>query len=44
MEKQPFEHKCTLAFIPLAFVHAKWTKSKPNFVQTYNEVWQGEKK
>jgi hypothetical protein len=28
MEKRAFEHKFTLAFISLSFIHAKWTKSK----------------
>jgi len=40
MKKWLLEHKCTLAFISLTFVHAKWMKSKPTFVQTFNEAWQ----
>jgi hypothetical protein len=39
-KKGLFEHKCVLAFISLTFVHAKWTKSRPTFVQTFNWVWQ----
>ncbi len=39
VEKGAFEHKCVLDFISLTFVHAKWTKSKPTFVQTFNKVW-----
>jgi len=38
-EKGLFEHKCTLAFMLLAFIYAKWTKSMPTFVQAFYEVW-----
>ncbi len=38
-EKGAFEHKWTLDFILVTFAQAKWTKSKPTFVQTFNKVW-----
>jgi hypothetical protein len=34
------EHKSTLAFILLIFPPAKWTKSKPTFLEKFKEVWQ----
>jgi hypothetical protein len=34
-----FVHKCALDRISLSLGHAKWTKSKPTFIQTLNEVW-----
>jgi hypothetical protein len=34
-----FEHKLTLDFILLTFVDAKWTKSMPTFVKSFNKSW-----
>ncbi len=44
MKMVHFENKCALAFISLTFVHAKWMKSKPTFVQTFNKIRQNEMK
>jgi hypothetical protein len=40
VEKGLFEHKRTLDFILLTFVHAKLTKFKPAFVQTCDKFHQ----
>jgi hypothetical protein len=39
-EKGGFEQKGTLDFTLLTFLHAKRTKFKRAFVQTFNKVWQ----
>jgi hypothetical protein len=36
--KGAFEHKYALDIILLTFIRAKWMKSKPTLVQTFNEV------
>jgi hypothetical protein len=33
-----FERMCALDLISLTFAYTKWVKSKPTFVQTFNEV------
>ncbi len=33
-------HILALGFISLTFVDAKMTKFMPNFVKTFNEIWQ----
>jgi hypothetical protein len=39
-EKGIFEHKLTLCYILHSFIHAKWTKFKPTFARTFNEILQ----
>ncbi len=39
-EKVAFEHKFAFGLISLTFIQAKWTKSKPTFVQTFNNAWR----
>jgi hypothetical protein len=33
-----FEHKLTLGFLLLTFIHAKWVKFKPTFVKSFCKI------